>query len=206
MSVVHGNVSMEPSTFVASPDDYKPKNILVTGGAGFMYVHASCLSLMCSFIILWIHLFISPRASHFVILIVEKYPGLRVVNFDKLDYCSCLANLCDVAHRFAYVPRELGLGAANNIPPSGYSCFSYHIDCHLCWFLDTDIPFSSIYFFDALVFLRPALHPSQFCLNLVILTVSAVNWLFYACLITCEYHHYFVLSYVWLLFTIIVCK
>ena len=37
---------------------------------------------------------------------------------------------------------------------------------------------------------------SQFCLNLVILTVSAVNSLFYACLITCEYHHYFVLSYV----------
>lgn len=77
MSVVHGNVSMEPSTFVASPDDYKPKNILVTGGAGFI-------------------------ASHFVILIVEKYPGLRVVNFDKLDYCSCLANLCDVAHKDNY--------------------------------------------------------------------------------------------------------
>lgn len=72
-----GNVTSEPSTFVSAPDDYKPKNIMVTGGAGFI-------------------------ASHFVILIVEKYPGCRVVNFDKLDYCSCLANLDGVANKENY--------------------------------------------------------------------------------------------------------
>ena len=32
-------------------------------------------------------------ASHFVIMMVKKYPYARIVNFDKLDYCSCLANL-----------------------------------------------------------------------------------------------------------------
>lgn len=47
---------------------YKPKNILVTGGAGFI-------------------------ASHVVILLVEKYPHYNVVNLDRLDYCSCLENL-----------------------------------------------------------------------------------------------------------------
>lgn len=47
---------------------YTPKNILVTGGAGFI-------------------------ASHVVILLVEKYPSYKIVNLDRLDYCSCLENL-----------------------------------------------------------------------------------------------------------------
>jgi len=49
-------------------DDYKPKTILVTGGAGFI-------------------------ASHVVILLVKKYPDYKIINFDRLDYCSCLENL-----------------------------------------------------------------------------------------------------------------
>jgi len=54
--------------FDPSDNDYKPKNILVTGAAGFI-------------------------ASHVVILLVKKYPEFNVVNFDRLDYCSCLENL-----------------------------------------------------------------------------------------------------------------
>lgn len=42
--------------------------ILVTGGAGFI-------------------------ASHVVILLVTKYPTYKIVNLDKLDYCSSLKNL-----------------------------------------------------------------------------------------------------------------
>jgi len=48
--------------------NYQPKNILITGGAGFI-------------------------ASHAVILFVQKYPHCNIVNFDKLDYCACLENL-----------------------------------------------------------------------------------------------------------------
>lgn len=35
-------------------------------------------------------------ASHVVILLVKKYPQFKIINFDRLDYCSCLANLDDV--------------------------------------------------------------------------------------------------------------
>jgi len=58
----------EESTFVSDEKDYKPENILITGGAGFI-------------------------ASHVVILLTMKYPGCRIVNFDKLDYVACLKNL-----------------------------------------------------------------------------------------------------------------
>jgi UDP-glucose 4,6-dehydratase len=50
---------------------YEPKNILITGGAGFI-------------------------ASHVVILLVKKYPNFNIVNFDRLDYCSCLENLDEI--------------------------------------------------------------------------------------------------------------
>ena len=48
--------------------DFAPKNIMITGGAGFI-------------------------ASHIVIRLVKKYPQYKIVNFDKLDYCSSLKNL-----------------------------------------------------------------------------------------------------------------
>jgi len=47
---------------------YTPKNILLTGGAGFI-------------------------ASHVAILLCEKYPEYNVVVYDRLDYCACLENL-----------------------------------------------------------------------------------------------------------------
>ncbi|CAB9516079.1 Trifunctional UDP-glucose 4,6-dehydratase/UDP-4-keto-6 [Seminavis robusta] len=51
-----------------SEENYVPKNILLTGGAGFI-------------------------ASHVAILLCEKYPEYNVVVYDRLDYCACLANL-----------------------------------------------------------------------------------------------------------------
>lgn len=49
------------------------RHIMVTGGAGFI-------------------------ASHVVILLCKKYPKYKIVNFDRLDYCACLANLAEVCN------------------------------------------------------------------------------------------------------------
>ena len=35
-------------------------------------------------------------ASHVAILLCKKYPHYKVVVFDKLDYCACLENLCEI--------------------------------------------------------------------------------------------------------------
>mgnify|MGYP000975937110 CR=1 FL=1 len=47
------------------------KNILITGGAGFI-------------------------GSHVVRLFVNKYPDYRIINLDKLTYAGNLANLTDI--------------------------------------------------------------------------------------------------------------
>ncbi|GMH47750.1 hypothetical protein TL16_g00141 [Triparma laevis f. inornata] len=52
--------------------EYAPKNILITGGAGFI-------------------------ASHVVIRLCKNHPEYNIINFDCLDYCSCIANLEEVA-------------------------------------------------------------------------------------------------------------
>jgi len=49
-------------------EEYTPKNIFLTGGAGFI-------------------------ASHVAILLCKKYPQYNIVVYDRLDYCSCLENL-----------------------------------------------------------------------------------------------------------------
>lgn len=56
------------STFEPAAEDFQPRNIMITGGAGFI-------------------------ASHVCILLARKYPHLKIVNFDRLDYCSCIENL-----------------------------------------------------------------------------------------------------------------
>ena len=53
------------------------RNILITGGAGFI-------------------------GSHVVRLFVNKYPDYRIVNLDKLTYAGNLANLKDIEEKPNY--------------------------------------------------------------------------------------------------------
>ena len=41
-------------------------------------------------------LVLAASGSHVVIHLVKKYPQYRIVNFDKLDYCSSLKNLASI--------------------------------------------------------------------------------------------------------------
>lgn len=59
------------------------KNLLITGGAGFI-------------------------GSHLVRLMVNKYPEYRVINLDKLTYAGNLANLKDVRENVELQVRESG--------------------------------------------------------------------------------------------------
>uniref|UniRef100_A0A7S4S3L1 NAD(P)-binding domain-containing protein n=1 Tax=Ditylum brightwellii TaxID=49249 RepID=A0A7S4S3L1_9STRA len=67
-----------------SNEDYVPKNILLTGGAGFI-------------------------GSHAAINLCKKYPDYKIVVYDKLDYCSCLANLSEVERfrNFKFVKGDI---------------------------------------------------------------------------------------------------
>jgi len=56
---------------MSEPAAYEPKNILLTGGAGFI-------------------------ASHVAILLCKKYPQYNIIVYDRLDYCSCLENLSEL--------------------------------------------------------------------------------------------------------------
>jgi UDP-glucose 4,6-dehydratase len=64
--------------------NYKPKNILITGAAGFI-------------------------ASHVAIRITKKYPDYKIVVLDKLDYCSNLKNLLPVSSspNFKFVKGDI---------------------------------------------------------------------------------------------------
>lgn len=64
---------------------YEPKNIFLTGGAGFI-------------------------GSHVAILLCKKYPHYNVVVYDKLDYCSCLENLSEIKDlpNFKFVKGDIG--------------------------------------------------------------------------------------------------
>ena len=63
--------------------DFK-RNIIVTGGAGFI-------------------------GSHVVRLFVNKYPDYRIVNLDKLTYAGNLANLRDIenAPNYTFVKADI---------------------------------------------------------------------------------------------------
>eukprot|EP00543_Licmophora_paradoxa_P006105 CAMPEP_0202442618 /NCGR_PEP_ID=MMETSP1360-20130828/2014_1 /ASSEMBLY_ACC=CAM_ASM_000848 /TAXON_ID=515479 /ORGANISM="Licmophora paradoxa, Strain CCMP2313" /LENGTH=355 /DNA_ID=CAMNT_0049058027 /DNA_START=54 /DNA_END=1121 /DNA_ORIENTATION=- len=69
---------------MSTADSYEPKNIFLTGGAGFI-------------------------ASHVAILLCQKYPQYNVVVYDKLDYCSCLENLGSIKElpNFKFVKGDI---------------------------------------------------------------------------------------------------
>ena len=75
------------------------RSILITGGAGFI-------------------------GSHVVRLFVNKYPGYRIVNLDKLTYAGNLANLADVenAPNYAFIKAisatTRGCGSSSGSMPS----------------------------------------------------------------------------------------
>ena len=97
------------------------RRILVTGGAGFMYVAIIIIVIIISRRVeLWnkvgqdysinstLSSCVFSRAylcsgSHVVILLVKKYPTYKIVNLDKLDYCATLKNLASIESYPNYV-------------------------------------------------------------------------------------------------------
>lgn len=65
--------------------EYKPKNILITGAAGFI-------------------------ASHAANRLIRNYPHYKIVVLDKLDYCSNLKNLrpSQSSPNFKFIKGDIG--------------------------------------------------------------------------------------------------
>lgn len=75
---------LSPAASAAVMEKYTPKNILITGGAGFI-------------------------ASHVAIRLVKNYGQYKVVVLDKLDYCATENNLKEIADylNFKFVKGDL---------------------------------------------------------------------------------------------------
>jgi len=65
-SVTDGNTKVQSSE--GKDTLYQPRCVLLTGGAGFI-------------------------GSHVAIRLVQRYPAVRFLVLDKLDYCASLRNL-----------------------------------------------------------------------------------------------------------------
>ena len=66
------------------------RNILITGGAGFI-------------------------GSHVVRLFVNKYPEYRIINLDKLTYAGNLANLKDIENQPNYTFVKADFSDSDNM-------------------------------------------------------------------------------------------
>lgn len=83
-----------------SPRQQWDKSILITGGAGFI-------------------------ASHVVILLAQRYPNYKIVNYDKLDYCSSLKNLESVASLPNYTFVKVRRGLSKRVAGAGDGCVHF---------------------------------------------------------------------------------
>ena len=72
-------------------DSFK-RNIIITGGAGFI-------------------------GSHVVRLFVNKYPEYRIINLDKLTYAGNLANLKDIEDKPNYIFVKADICDFGTMPP-----------------------------------------------------------------------------------------
>ncbi len=79
------------------------RNILITGGAGFI-------------------------GSHVVRLFVNKYPEYRIINLDKLTYAGNLANLKDIEDKENYVFVKADICDYEKIQEV---IQQYHMDYHI---------------------------------------------------------------------------
>lgn len=77
-------------------DSFK-RNIIITGGAGFI-------------------------GSHVVRLFVNKYPEYRIINLDKLTYAGNLANLKDIEDKPNYNPSCRRESCGQKYQRSVYFC------------------------------------------------------------------------------------
>lgn len=61
-----------------------------------------------------------PRsASHVVIRLVKNYPTYKIINFDKLDYCSSLKNIECISKypNYEFVHVRFAPPASRHMPP-----------------------------------------------------------------------------------------
>jgi hypothetical protein len=77
-------------------------------------------------------------ASHVVILLVKNYPQYKIVNFDKLEYCSSLKNLEEIESYPNYTFVKVG------VPINGGGWGAVHLrvgHCSSCWSsIDVPVP------------------------------------------------------------------
>lgn len=85
-------------------EDFVPKAILLTGGAGFMCApRRACLA--------WRARALTRRAcsgSNVLLHLIKVFPNTAIVCYDKLDYCATLENIKEVLHnpRFFFIKGD----------------------------------------------------------------------------------------------------
>lgn len=67
------NAELRHNRKITAPVVYTPKVVFLTGGAGFI-------------------------GSNVLVHLVKKYPDYQFINFDRLDYCSSLKNIDEIAN------------------------------------------------------------------------------------------------------------